>query len=109
MSRRDMDLSGIIGLPRATSTPNTNGVETHNPYARDKRVALNREVYETLVSELKQCADALSEKGYKVSVAEMLQAVLHFGTPANVEEAEAMWQQWGLVKSAPPLPVEESP
>lgn len=113
MNRPDMDLTGLPGMPSgAPTTPRPNngparGLPTHNPYARDKRVTLNREVYATLVQELKACVEELVVKGYKVSVADMLQAILHFGTPANADEAEALWQRWGFVKAAPPRPVDE--
>lgn len=127
MSKSDMDLTGIPGLPgarplappvkraathKAVSTTSRSpravdgerrGLPPGNPYFHDKKVPLNRKVAEGIVIALQECSAALRSKGYKASDAELLQAVLHHGLPGNEAEAEALWQRWLLVKAAPPV------
>lgn len=81
---------------------------SENPYARDRRIAMNHRVYETLSARLAELSQALVDAGYSprtVSQAELLQMILHDSTPLGVEDAEPRLQAWALLKSARPRPI----
>lgn len=96
---------------RATATRNGTGDgEQYNPYARDRRVQFNHRLPETFSHELAATSGELEDRGWprsQASIAELLQAVLHFHAPKTAEEAEALLGRWGVVKSLPPLPADD--
>lgn len=78
---------------------------SENPYARDRRIAMNHRVYESLSARLAELSQTLIDAGYSprtVSQAELLQMILHDSTPRSVDDAAPRLQAWGLLKSAPP-------
>jgi hypothetical protein len=76
---------------------------TFNPYTGQKRTSMTHRVFEGIKREIAERSDELTEAGWPhASQAELVQAILHFGMPADMEAAGRLLQDWGAVKLAPP-------
>lgn len=71
-----------------------------NPYRGQKRRPMNHLVYEAIPERLGQLSEQLIASGYperSASQAQLTQAILHFGLPADADEAGELVQRWVLL------------
>jgi hypothetical protein len=70
---------------------------TENPYAGSTRKTLGHRVFEPQARRLTEIAGELQAESYKASAADLLQAILHFHTPADVDAAAELVDQWAAL------------
>jgi hypothetical protein len=78
-------------------------VPPSNPYRAQKRKPMNHLIFEEIPARLGQLSEVLVEAGYSersASQAQLTQAILHFGMPADRDEAGELLQRWILLTSA---------
>jgi hypothetical protein len=78
-------------------------VPPSNPYRGQKRKPMNHLIFEAIPARLGQLSEALVDAGYperSASQAQLTQAILHFGMPADRDEAGELVQRWILLTSA---------
>jgi len=76
-----------------------------NPYRGQKRKPMNHLIYERIPARLAQLSGELVDAGYperSVSQAQLTQAILHSGLPADRDAAGELMQRWILLTSAGP-------
>lgn len=65
-----------------------------NPYRGSVLRPMNHRVYAPLAARLAELATQLDTEGYRVSQAELLQAILHFQTPDDSAAARSLVRRW---------------
>lgn len=76
-----------------------------NPYRQQKRRPMNHLVYEGIPVRLGELSEQLISAGYperSASQAQLTQAILHDGMPADLAEAGELVQRWVLLTAAGP-------
>jgi len=75
-----------------------------NPYAAQPKPVLGHRVYEDLHHRLRELAEALNSNDFETSQAELLNGVLHFGTPTDPDGAAELLIEWRKVLAGSPSP-----
>jgi len=76
-----------------------------NPYRKQKRRPMNHLVFEGISGRLRELSEQLIKEGYparSASQAQLANAVLHSGMPADTDAAGELVRQWTMLTAAGP-------
>lgn len=85
------------------STPTT-GDSTTNPYAGMRKVQVPVRLFPPLWDRLEEIVRELRDEGLEVDKTALLNAVLHFDGPRDLERARELVNRWRALLACPPAP-----
>lgn len=90
--------------PRAPMLLSEAGAGENNPYAGLRKAQAPIRLFPPLWDQLEQLSRGLRDEGHEVDKTALLNAILHFHGPADLDEARELINRWRALLARPPAP-----